>query len=66
MSCGVGRKCGLDPAWLWLRLRCRLAVTALIGPLAWEPPNAMGEALKKKKEEEEDVGTYRPWNTTRP
>ena len=33
-----------DPAlpWLW----CRPA--ALIGPLAWEPPHAMGAALKKK------------------
>ena len=31
--------------WLW----CRLAAGALIGPLAWKPPYAMGEALKKKK-----------------
>ena len=30
-----------------LRLWCRLAATALIEPLAWEPPYAMGVALKK-------------------
>ena len=27
----------------------RLAATALIGPLVWEPPYAMGVALKKPK-----------------
>ena len=37
-----------DPALLWLW--CRLAAVALIGPLAWEPPNATGEALKSKQE----------------
>ena len=31
--------------WLWHRP----AATALIRPLAWEPPYAMSEALKKKK-----------------
>ena len=45
-SCGVGRRCGSDPVLLWL---CRkLATTALIGPLAWEPPYATSEALKSK------------------
>ena len=34
-----------------LRLLCRLAATALIGPLAWEPPDAVGGALKKPKKE---------------
>ena len=29
--------------WLW----CRLATTALIRPLAWEPPYAADAALKK-------------------
>ena len=29
--------------WLWL------AATALIGPLAWEPPYALGAALKRQK-----------------
>ena len=34
-----------DPALLWLWRRP--AATALIGPLAWEPPYAAGVALKK-------------------
>ena len=36
MSRGVGRRCGLDPVLLWLW--CRPVTTALIQPLAWEPP----------------------------
>ena len=32
-----------------LRLWCRPAAIALISPLAWEPPYAVGAALKKKK-----------------
>ena len=32
--------------WLWRRL----AAVALIRPLAWEPPYAVGAALKKKKD----------------
>ena len=47
MSCGVGCRCGLDPALLWLW--CRPAATVLIGPLAWELPYAMGVAQKKAK-----------------
>ena len=47
MSCGVGHRCGSDPELLWLR--CRLAATAPIRPLAWELPYAVGAALKKKK-----------------
>ena len=36
-----------DPVlpWLWYRL----AATAVIGPLAWEPPYAVGVALEKTK-----------------
>ena len=48
MTCGVGRRCGLDPALLWLW--CRLVATAPIRPLAWEPPYAVGAALEKTKE----------------
>ena len=48
MSCGVGRRCGLDLALLWLWHR--LVVTVPIGPLAWEPPCAMRMALKRQKE----------------
>ena len=45
MSCEVGCRCSLDPAWLWLWRRP--AAVAPIRPLAWEPP--IGAALKKKK-----------------
>ena len=48
MSCGVGCRLISDPALLWLC--CRPAATALIRPLAWEPPYATGATLKKKKE----------------
>ena len=48
VSCGVGCRCGLDPAFLWLWHR--LAATALIGLLALERPCAMGVApIKDKK-----------------
>ena len=47
MSCGVGRRCGSDPElqWLWYRL----AATAPIRLLAWEPPYTMDAALEKAK-----------------
>ena len=48
MNYGVGRRHGSAPVLLWLWHR--LAATAPIGPLAWEPPHAMGAALKKKKD----------------
>ena len=47
MSCAVGCRHGSDLALLWLW--CRPAATALIRPLAWEPPYAMGAALKRLK-----------------
>ena len=47
MSCGVGHRCSLDPAWLWLWYKP--AAIALIRPLAWEPPYDMGVALKRPK-----------------
>ena len=47
MNCGVGHRCSSDPALLWLW--SRLGATAPIGPLAWEPPCAMGAALKRPK-----------------
>ena len=48
----------MDPALLWHRP----AATALIQPLAWDLPYAMGEALKrppppKKKRERETPGS---------
>ena len=47
MNCGVSRKCGLDPVLLWLWYRP--GTTALIEPLAWELPYAMGVPPPKKK-----------------
>ena len=38
MSCGVGRRHGLDLALLWAPIR----------PLAWELPYAVGAALKRQ------------------
>ena len=47
MSCGVGCRHGLDLALLWLW--CRPAAITPIQPLAWEPPYALGAALKRRK-----------------
>ena len=46
MSCGVDRRCSLDPTLLWLW--CRPAAVALIQPLVWELPYAVSVALKTK------------------
>ena len=51
VSCGVGRRCGSYPALLWLW--CRLAATALIRLLAWEPPYATGTVLEKAKRQQQ-------------
>jgi len=47
VSCGVCHRRGSDPALLWLWRRP--AATALIRPLACEPPHAAGAALEKAK-----------------
>ena len=47
MSYGVGCRCGSDSALLWLWHR--LAATAPIRPIAWEPTYAAGAALEKTK-----------------
>ena len=47
MSCGVGCRCGSDPALLWLWHR--LVATAPIEPLAWEPPYVEGAAQEMAK-----------------
>ena len=55
MRCGVGRRCSLDSALLW----GRLAAVVLIWPLDWEPPCAMGMALKcRKKRNEKEIVPY--------
>ena len=48
MSCGVGCRHSLDLALLSGR---HVVATALIHPLAWKPPYAVGGALKRQKEE---------------
>ena len=55
MSCGVGRRRCLNLASLWLWYG--MAATALIQPLAWELPYAMGVALKIKKKADAGSGT---------
>ena len=47
----VGRRCGSDPALLWLC--CRLVAVAPIPPLALEPPYATGATLKRQKTKKE-------------
>ena len=48
MSRGVGCRGGSEPALL--RLWHRLVATAQIRPLAWEPPYAVGAALKRQND----------------
>ena len=47
MSRDIGRKLGLDSAFLWLR--CRLVAVAPIRALAWELPYAADMALKRQE-----------------
>ena len=64
MSCGVGRRCGLDPMWLWLW--CRPVATVLIQPLAWEPPYAVGAASEMaKRQKTKQKQTKKPKNKTK-
>ena len=63
MSCGVGRRCSLDPDLLWLW--CRLVATASIQPLAWEPPCATGAALEKAKRQKKKKESEIPWAASR-
>ena len=46
MNCGIGHRGDLDPELLWLWHG--LVATALIRPLAWELPNAVGVVLKSQ------------------
>ena len=49
MSCGLGHRCGSDPALLWLWFR--LAAVALIQPLTWELQYAVSVPLKSKNKQ---------------
>ena len=57
MSCGVGRRRGSDPTLLWLWRRP--AATALIRPLAWEPPYAAGAAPGKVKKQSKKTPEFK-------
>ena len=46
----VRRSSDLVLLWLW----CRLAATAPTRPLAWEPPYASSEALKRPKKKKKN------------
>ena len=48
LSCGIVCRCSSAPSLLWLWHR--LVATALTRPLAWEPPYAVGAALKRQKD----------------
>ena len=56
VGCGVGRRHGSDPSLLWLWRR--LAATAPIRPLAWEPPCAAGAALKRQKQKQKNIAAF--------
>ena len=58
MSCGVGRRHGLDLVLLWLWWR--RAAVALIQPLAWEPPYVAGAAIKSEKKRKEKKMSLSP------
>ena len=49
----IGRRLGSDLLLLWLW--CRPAAVAPIRGLAWEPPYAMGVALKSKKRKKNQI-----------
>ena len=55
VSRGVGHRCSWEPELLLLWLCCRPAATALIGPLAWEPPYAEGVALEKTERPKKEI-----------
>ena len=51
MISGVGCRRGSDPMLLWLW--CRPVAPAPIGPLAWEPPYAVGAAQEMAKKDDQ-------------
>ena len=53
VSCGVGRRCGLNLSLLWLQ--CKSTAIALIRSLAWDLPYATPAALNKNKKSKENI-----------
>ena len=56
MSCGVGHRHSSDSELLWLW--CRPAATALIQPLAWEPPYAAEAAQEMAKRQQQQKSWF--------
>ena len=54
MSCGLRHRYSSDPVLLWLWRGP--ASAALIGPLAWEPPYAVGVAWQKDTQKKKESG----------
>ena len=52
----MGRRRSSDPVLLWLWRRP--VATAPIGPLAWEPPYAVGAALEKAKRQKKKKNSF--------
>ena len=45
--------------WYCRELWCKLAAVAVIRPLAWELPHAVGEALKRGKKKKNYINFYK-------
>ena len=56
MSCGVGHRLSSDLALVWLWYGP--VATAPTGPLAREPPYAVGVALKRKEKKSEHSNIF--------
>ena len=57
MRCGIVPQRGSDPTLLWLW--CRIAAAALIQPLGWELPYALGVTLKRKEKKKKEKKSAR-------
>ena len=64
MSCGVGHRRSLELELLWLW--CRLAATAPIRPLVWEPLYAVGAAQEKAKRQKKKKSKKQKTQKTHP
>ena len=62
MGCAVGCRHGSDLVLLWLWHRP--AAVFLIRPLGWEPPYAVGVAIKTKKKKKLNTIDERKWRMT--
>ena len=52
-KCSKDYRCGSDPVLLWPW--CRLAVAALVLPLAWKLPYVASTAVKRKEKKQEEI-----------